>query len=278
MNSKDFNIGDMTYTVDISGSPEFKYGKDEIISNEEHDITYNQEWYDEGYNTSKILTEQELKDLRYGLEDCVSRLMKENGINVDDNFDLTNYHEYVTSDEDHFKIVGRTRDLYPSDFNFPIDDIMKKLSDSVGFELTDIEPITGDQWHIIIRINRPNSTDYNPPHKDFYGPWDKDGTIFKFINLWIPICGVSDKSSLPLVPKSHLLPESKILRTFEGGVVGGNTYRVTNILEWDGKSDLIRSDVGYGEVLMFSPHIIHGLAVNSGDETRVALEFRLFKK
>ena len=62
MNSKDFNIGDMTYTVDISGSPEFKYGKDKIISNEEHYITYNQEWYDEGYNTSNILTEQELKD------------------------------------------------------------------------------------------------------------------------------------------------------------------------------------------------------------------------
>ena len=278
MKNKEYIVNGIAHTVDLRASPTFKYGKNEIISTEESDITYNQQWYGKGYTTSNVLNEKELEDLRLGLKDCVSRVMREEGIDLDDDFELRNYHKYIKSNEEHFKIVGRTRDLYPDDFNFEVEEIIRKLSNVVGFALTDIEPTLGNQWHIIIRINRPNSTDYNPPHKDFYGPWDKDGIIFKFINLWIPICGVSEKSSLPLVPKSHLLPECKILRTFEGGVLGGNTYRVTSILEWDGKNNLIRSDVKYGEVLIFSPHLIHGFAVNSGDETRVALEFRLFKK
>lgn len=275
---KDFKINNKDYSIDVSDSPKFGYGADEIISNEVNDVTYNQDWYGDGYGTAHLFNDMEFNDLILGLTECVSNILKSFGVDVDDSFTLNKYHEYVTTDELHYKVVGKTRDLYPKDFSFPIMDIIKKLSHSVGFDLTDIEPITGDQWHTIIRINRPSSTDYNPPHKDFYGPWDKDGTIFKFINLWIPICGVTEKSSLPVVPKSHLLPENKILRTFEGGVVGGNKYRVTTIVEWDGKNDMIRPNVDYGDVLMFSPHLIHGLAINSGEETRVALEFRLFKK
>jgi ectoine hydroxylase-related dioxygenase (phytanoyl-CoA dioxygenase family) len=48
---------------------------------------------------------------------------------------------------------------------------------------------------------------------------------------------------------------------------------------WDKKNELERSTVGYGQALIFSPHLIHGLALNlEENKTRVALEFRLFKK
>jgi hypothetical protein len=197
-----------------------------------------------------------------------------------ENFELNKYHKCITSNEDHFKIVSKTRDLFPEDFNFPLDEIISKFEKILGFGLTDTNPYLNKQLHIIIRINRPHSTDYNPPHKDIYEGVDReDSYIPQFINLWIPICGVTDNSSLPMAPSSHLLPESKILRTFEGGVISGNKYRVRMIKEWGGSNELTRAKVGYGEVLFFSLHLVHGLAINEEeDETRVSLEFRLFKR
>jgi ectoine hydroxylase-related dioxygenase (phytanoyl-CoA dioxygenase family) len=157
--------------------------------------------------------------------------------------------------------------------------MIPKFEEMVGFGLTDVEPQTKEKMHIIVRINRPGSMDFNPPHKDIYEGWDKNGRVPQFVNLWIPICGVTSKSSLPVVPRSHHLTEDKILRTFEGAVVEGNKYRVKAVVEWDGKNDLIRPEVKYGEVLLFSGHLIHGLAKNElEDQTRIALEFRLFKK
>ena len=100
-----------------------------------------------------------------------------------------------------------------------------------------------------------------------------------FVNLWVPIAGVTEKTSLPLAPSSHLISESEIIRTFEGGVIEGNKYRVRLIKEWGGSCSLVRSKVAYGQVLTFSSHLIHGLATNEEDDlTRTALEFRLFKK
>jgi ectoine hydroxylase-related dioxygenase (phytanoyl-CoA dioxygenase family) len=133
--------------------------------------------------------------------------------------------------------------------------------------------------HIIVRINRPHSNDYNPPHKDIYEGVDGENYIPLFINFWIPICGVTEKSSLPISPASHLIPENQILRTFDGAVVAGNKYRVRMVKEWAGKNTLERAKVTDGQVLVFSSHLIHGLAINEEqDLTRVALEFRLFKK
>ena len=133
--------------------------------------------------------------------------------------------------------------------------------------------------HIIIRINRPNSQDYNPPHKDVYGPYDRKPKDFiKFINFWIPICGVTENSSLPIVPKSHLLPESVITRTRSGAQLKKSEYRVNMILDWANSNKLERAKVKNGEVLIFTSHLIHGLALNhEKNQTRVSLEFRLFK-
>jgi ectoine hydroxylase-related dioxygenase (phytanoyl-CoA dioxygenase family) len=98
------------------------------------------------------------------------------------------------------------------------------------------------------------------------------------VNLWIPIAGVTENTSLGMVPGSHKLSEVEIVRTYDGGVVEGNTYRVRMIKEWGGSHALERADVKDGEVLLFSSHLIHGMAINAEDDlTRVALEFRLFK-
>ncbi len=98
------------------------------------------------------------------------------------------------------------------------------------------------------------------------------------MNLWIPIAGVTENTSLGMVPGSHKLSDVEIVRTYDGGVVEGNTYRVRMIKEWAGSHALKRADVKDDEVLLFSSHLIHGMAINAEEDlTRVALEFRLFK-
>ena len=80
------------------------------------------------------------------------------------------------------------------------------------------------------------------------------------------------------VPSSHLISEKKILRTKSAGIIDGKTYHVRSIKSWNGSNNLKRVRIKEGEVLIFSSHLIHGLAINEeADTTRIALEFRLFR-
>lgn len=273
-----YTINNINHSVDVPDGQDFKFGKNILLSGNETDITFNQEWYEVGHTSKQFLDYDEFINLKNGITDTITKLIS-NELGVDTtNFTLENYHKYVTTNEDHFKIVSKTRDLFSDDFGFPIKEMIPKFESLLGFDITDRIPDTSEDEHIIVRINRPNSNDYNPPHKDMYEGYDNDKN-YQFLNFWVPIAGVTNKSSLPIAPKSHLISEDKILRTIEGGKVGSNTYRVVLIQEWDGSSDLVRAEVKDGEVLMFSSHMIHGLAINEeSDVTRVALEFRLFKK
>ena len=142
-----------------------------------------------------------------------------------------------------------------------------------------MNPFNGKRLRIIVRINRPFSNDFNPPHKDIYESLDANNYCPRFINLWIPICGVTSKSSLPIVPSSHLINEDSIIRTRKGVNIFGQKYRVRMIKQWDGSNKLSRVDICDGDALAFTPHLIHGLAFNEEkDVTRVALELRLFEK
>ncbi len=273
-----YKIDNKLFPIEIDEKQIYKSGDNIILSNKENDITFDQEWYLDGYKSIKFLSDNDFLILKNEITKVISNLIF-NTINVDvDGFTLDKYHKYIKTNEDHFEIVTKTRDLFSSDFEFDVENLISKLSDLFGFELTDFDSYSKTKVHIIIRINRPNSNDYNPPHKDIYEGYDNDGYCPKFVNFWIPIDGVNSDTSLPIVPKSHLIPENKIYRTTSGGVIGENKYRVRFVKDW-GNNKLIRSDVKYGEVLVFSPHLIHGLAVNNEkDITRVALEFRLFKK
>lgn len=274
----EYNINDNKRSVEATDGQHFQFGEDKVLSNEFSDITYTQDWYPEGYTSLPFLWNEEFLDLKEGITQTIKRISEDVVGKPLDGFTLENYHKYVTLNEQHFKVVSKTRDLYSSHFGFPIKDMIPKFEALLGFKLTDRITDTDLDEHIIVRINRPKSNDYNPPHKDMYEGYDNDKN-FQFLNFWVPVAGVTDKSSLPISPKSHRISENKILRTIDGGKVGSNSYRVVLIKEWDGSSDLVRAKVDYGQVLMFSSHMIHGLAINEEEDvTRVALEFRLFKK
>jgi hypothetical protein len=273
-----FFINGVEMKFSTKGSPEFRYGDNKRLSGKDTDMTYHQPWYDQGYSEQDFLDEEQFASLSQGITQSIAAIIKEEcSIDVD-GFSLEKYHEFVTTDVEHGKVISRTRDLFTDDFTFPVEDLIPRFEKILGEKLVDVDPLTQRKIHIIVRINRPQSNDFNPPHKDIYEAIDLRSYAANFINLWIPIAGVNDKSNLPLAPESHKLNESQILRTFDGGTIQGNKYSVRMIKSWNGKSELVRSTVKYGQVLMFSGHLIHGLAVNSNlDLTRVALEFRLLK-
>lgn len=268
-----------SYEVSIKGSPAFQYGTQTVLSTKDNDLAFHQPWFKDGYSVVNFLNEKEFRKLKKGISDCIEQIIQKE-LSIDTSgFELEHYHKYVLSDKEHHKVVSKTRDLFENDLVFPITKYIEQFESILNCKLTDTIPFVNEKMHIIIRINRPNSSDFNPPHKDIYEVVDEFNTTVKMINFWIPIAGVTDKSSLPVVPSSHLLSEDKILRTNKGGVVNGNTYRVRLIHSWEGSNKLIRSNVAYGKALVFSSYIIHGLAVNEEeDTTRVALEFRLFEK
>lgn len=264
-----FLIDNSTHEIDLKGM--FSFGPKEKLSQRNTDPCYDQKWYKSGFKVFDLFTKKEFNLLHDGVSKCVCKI-------GGSQYPLKEYHKHIKDEDSHLKIVTHTRDLFPRDFNFEVNSIIKKLGNLLGFPLTDIDPDTGKKLHIIVRINRPNSLDYNPPHKDIYQQYDETGVIPKCINFWIPICGVTPKSMLPLAPFSHLITEDKILRTLDGGTMGSNNYRVRSVLYWDGSNKLVRPKIHDGQVLVFSSHLIHGCAINNQeDTTRVALEFRLFK-
>jgi hypothetical protein len=272
----EFIIDGQPLELDISGSGGFGYGKAERLSTPATDATADQAWYEDGFHVYRFLGDEEFAALRDGVADCVRGIVARQGIDTG-GFSLETYHRYVTTDEQHLAVVRLTRDLFPPDINFDVASIVGKLAKLMGHGLTDIYPGTDDRIHIIVRIIRPHRTDFNPPHKDVY-EWDEQYVHPPMVNFWIPLVGVTGQSALPIAPRSHLIPEDRVYRTIEGGYIAGKRYRVRCVLNWDGSNELHRVEISEGEVLVFSPYLIHGCGVNlQGDATRVALEFRLFR-
>ena len=126
--------------------------------------------------------------------------------------------------------------------------------------------------HIQLRISRPNSYDINPPHRDAYLDVWKN-----VLNLWLPVCGCSDLSSLPVLAGSHLINEKDVFRTSNSGAeIGENQYRVPGIADTRVGMTMVRPNPAANEGLAFTPFLIHGAAFNQDHSTtRMALEFRL---
>ena len=276
----DGNVFELTIPQDTI----FTNGQNELLSNEGTDLTFLQPWYQEGFSVFPLLNNATFITLKDGISDSLYNILS-NSLKLSkdqlEDFTLEKYHTYVTNQEQHLSIVSKTRDLFSNDFKFDIQSIVPALSNYFGFGLSDINPKDGTKMHIILRINRPHSSDYNPPHKDIYEHFDGEygeHYVPQFINFWIPIAGLNADTSLPLSPGSHLISENKIERTTSGAKLAQGSYRVRLIKSWDGDTSLFRTNLTYGDCLVFTPHLIHGLGYNNASNvTRVALEFRLFK-
>tara|TARA_Y100000589_G_C27055439_1_gene589099 strand:- start:67 stop:918 length:852 start_codon:yes stop_codon:yes gene_type:complete len=125
-----------------------------------------------------------------------------------------------------------------------------------------------------IRIVRPNKPEFNPPHRDIY--YDN---LRNALNCFMPIYGVNNKSSLPIIIGSHLWPEDETIRTEKYPIVDGTKFSVPAIISRKDGSiiRMKRPKVDYGNLMLFSPYSIHGGGVNLGKQVRISFELRFWK-
>jgi hypothetical protein len=274
-----YYINKKKVNLNASENSDFFYGKDLLLSSEGNDITSEMFWFKKGYeiyNFEKVIT---FKNLYDSITEAVKDIIKNNLEYRDlSNFSLEKYHNFV-SNKEHLFLDKRLKRIYPEDLGFKDENIVDFIGNILNKKLS-YSPMgkTFKHW-IIVRLSLPESTGlkgFNPAHKDIYEDYDLRGEIPKMVNSWIPICGVNDKTGLAIAEGSHLYSEKKILRTKCGSIVEGNKYSVNCIKSWNSKIDMNLISPSPGNFILFSSHLIHGLAFNNNaDITRVSLEFRL---
>ena len=137
-----------------------------------------------------------------------------------------------------------------------------------------------------LRVVRPQTEslkfEYLDFHREsFYGSGD---FVKHQINVHVPLCNYTDRSSVKYVPGSHKIPEQQFVVAtipesetgFERGSVehlSGLMYRPKVILSGCNLDSALGFPVRVGEAVIFSSELIHGGGVNLLPRPRVSVDF-----
>jgi hypothetical protein len=114
---------------------------------------------------------------------------------------------------------------------------------------------------------------------------DAPHEISHCVNMWFPIRGVDQSSSLKYVPNSHLVPdadlqieiddESPRVKKHSIGHKLGFLYAPKRIVGGVDLNNLQTFKISYGEYVLFSAMLVHGAAANHGNEIRFSLSMAI---
>jgi len=238
--------------------PHSSYGNDEILLNKDMDL-FTKTIYKDGYSIIDIDdTQDKLKQL---LADEICTITGKQ-INLDD------YHTIIT-EEENTKILNSMpykKNKLPEIATY----LEKLISDTLKYK---VKIFNDDLW---VRICRPSSyykSDFNPYHRDVYLDFYRNT-----VNIYLPISGSNEKSSLTIQPGSHKWNENMTRTTRGGSIVQNKKYSVDAIVASKIELKMIRPNPAYNQLLLFSPYLIHGGARNENHTTRFSLEVRFIKE
>ncbi len=248
-------------------------GTDVILSQLDDDLTKDQPWSDNGFIVTHFLPENKYQSFFAGFVELFRKAVADAAISIPSNFSPEKYHEYVGADyEKHLKVIQRTKLFEAGDFPIPMEKVEARVSEVLGFEVKSIKPYNGERvFHF--RVIRPEAADYNPLHRDVWQDENKDA-----INIYVPLAGSNEKSSLLLAFGSHLWPESWTVRSQDGAEMNGIKFNVPGLIDSEKSLDLVRPNPSENQMLLFSPYLLHGLSANGNhDATRISLEMRFWR-
>ncbi len=259
-------------SIDVTVEGQTIRGQERVLLAEDDDLTQGAAWAERGYLVAPFLTPSSYQQLVEGVRQRLEASLREAGARVEAPFALCDYHRYVTSSEMHLRALHDSRTGYPlGEFPIALDEVTSRVSELLGVRVTPYNRAHGlDRWHA--RVIRPGSRDHNPLHRDVW--LDR---LRNAVNIYVPLAGSSQDSSLPLVPGSHRWRESELLRTAQGATVDGISYTVPAVVGSDRPLALVRPNPGENELLLFSPYLVHGGARNRTDRTRSSLEMRFWR-
>lgn len=250
-------------------------GDDQILLKQDDDLTAHAAWHQAGYTLAPFLELAQFHALNRGIESLIYQLMEEEAGKAITPFPLYTYHQQV-DDDLHAALISRIRGCFKADLlPIPRQVIEDRIGQICGISLTLSNPALNGDAYFCLRIVRPGvKADNNPPHRDVYLDHLRNG-----INVYAPLAGSNALSSLPVMPGSHLLSEAEIARTDSGAKINGAPFTVPCITAVKEDLALIRPDPHINEVMVFSPYLVHGGAININEDiTRVSLEMRFFRK
>jgi hypothetical protein len=265
-----YSVGEHTFQYFPEGDK--VRGQNVVLASLGEDLTKSTTWSSQGYTVEELFPPKVFKRFYHDTVTLLRNFWSDAGIDIEQLHAVSDYHKIIADQQDHLKAVQRTKEISVDFFPLGIAILQNRISEIMGIPLRVFNPYD-DQKIFHFRVVRPNTGDNNPLHKDVWLP-DYDDCI----NLYIPIAGSNKKSSLIISPGSHLWEESAIERTQSGAVINGQRFNVPAVTQLFRDAEWIRPDPAEGEVLLFSPYLLHGGAVNlNADMTRISLEVRLWR-
>ena len=262
------NQHDVEYRIEGPAGP----GGAEVLLAADTDLTAGTPWAGAGYAVLPWLAPADNAALRAGLAELVRAAVRQTGQAVPADWPVAAYHRLLAGDAAaHLAVVGHTKSYPLAALPVPVARLEARASALCGRALRVHNPATGlEEFHL--RIVRPGGSDNNPLHRDAWLDRLRHG-----VNIYFPVAGSTPDSSLALAPGSHWWAEDQTTRTHAGAVYNGARYSVPALVASAQPLHLLRPTPGPDEVLLFSPYLLHGGALNlNADETRISLEMRFW--
>lgn len=269
-----YKIGKKIIEIDVDGFS--VTGNDYCLLERDDNLISGCLWEKKGFIVSPFLDQSAFDVLRDGVRNLLLEALFAAGVKFsEEDFSLENYHEYCRDQSSHLQVVKFLRSRAAIE-NLPIghqilDDQVRRICGKYVSCKVAEQAASG---YFFIRLVRPQPHhDNNPPHKDSWLP-----RLRNSVNLYLPLAGSDENSSLPLVPGSHLWKESRVYRTVSGSIVNGVPFTVPTVVMNNEILNMMRPRVNLTEGMLFSPYLIHGGAVNfNKSRTRVSLEIRFWR-
>ena len=255
---------------DIQGERTFGSDASPLLGHQ--DLTAGTGWAKEGYYVAPFLAEDIYEQFTEGVQRLFRTFFLQAGLTIREPLNLADYHHYTHLDDRlHLAIVDQAKWQPIAHFPIEVALIEARVSQLCGRKVKAINLHNGEQaFHF--RIVRPQKRDNNPFHRDV---WLKE--YHDAINIYVPLAGSNGESSLTLVPGSHHWSEATVERTCQGAIVDGVQYNVPAVTSAQQALRPIRPNPSRNEVLIFSPYLLHGGAVNLNEDlTRISLEMRFW--
>ncbi|WP_022822896.1 hypothetical protein [Hymenobacter norwichensis] len=262
------NHQSVNYQVEGESSPP----DNRVLLASDIDLTADAAWAAAGYTVADFLPVAEQQLLQAGLAELVREALREVGQPVADDFPVSCYHELIGDDTDqHLAVINITKQYTQDQLPVPVALLEARVGALCGRPVQSLNPYDSARvFHL--RIVRPGRSDNNPLHRDVWLP-----NYANCINIYVPVAGSTPNSSLTLIPGSHWWPENQTERTLRGACYNGAAYNVPGVKGAAEVLQLIRPNPADKEVLLFSPYLLHGGAVNlNPDATRISLEMRFW--
>jgi ectoine hydroxylase-related dioxygenase (phytanoyl-CoA dioxygenase family) len=255
---------DYIYYLDAYTYSDYTWGEDRVILSEDANLLDRTDFNVDGHNI-------------FAMDECNTFLKQFVELKIREatsqQIDAAKYHLHIT-DEDHTKIINAMP------YKKTESDELHRFATYIETRVSEIlrrrvRIFNDDIWIRICRPSALNTSDYNPCHRDIYLDFYRN-----IVNIYVPIVGSNDKSSLAMQSGSHLWNEHDVVVTRGGAYFkhSGKKYSVDAILKSRQPLNMTRPNPASNEFILFSPYLIHGCSSNENEDmTRMSIEIRFIE-